>query len=220
MHLSTWGSILQVLLPDIKRKCFHSSFITSLWVFSITCIFMRITQVFSDTNSTSFLRLSISPSCWLFSLNIECSKIWRLTTPPCTHIHALMCTLTHFSFSSVQFSSVTQSCLTLCDPMNRSTPGLPVHHQLPEFTQTHVHQVGAPLFTSSSNLSTPMALLSFTTECLVHACMRSRFSRVRLCETPWTAAHQAPLSTGFSRQEYWGGVPFPSLPYSVGSCET
>ena len=40
-----------------------------------------------------------------------------------------------------QFSSVTQSCPTLCDPMNRSTPGLPVHHQLPEFTQTHVHQV-------------------------------------------------------------------------------
>ena len=40
-----------------------------------------------------------------------------------------------------QFSSVTQSCPTLCDPMNRSTPGLPVHHQLPEFTQTHVHWV-------------------------------------------------------------------------------
>ena len=40
---------------------------------------------------------------------------------------------------SVQFSSVAQSCPTLCDPMNRSTPGLPVHHQLPEFTQTHVH---------------------------------------------------------------------------------
>ena len=44
-------------------------------------------------------------------------------------------------FSSVQFSSVTQLCLTLCDPMNSSTPGLPVHHHLPEFTQTHVHQV-------------------------------------------------------------------------------
>ena len=43
---------------------------------------------------------------------------------------------------SVQFSSVTQSCPTLCDPMNRSTPGLPVHHQLPEFIQTHVHRVG------------------------------------------------------------------------------
>ena len=55
----------------------------------------------------------------------------------------------HFMFSkysiihtdSVQFSSV-QLCPTLCDPMNRSTPGLPVHHQLPEFIQTHVHWVG------------------------------------------------------------------------------
>ena len=41
----------------------------------------------------------------------------------------------------VQFSSVAQSCPTLCDPMNRSTPGLPVHHQLPELTQIHVHRV-------------------------------------------------------------------------------
>ena len=46
------------------------------------------------------------------------------------------------SILSVQFSLVTQSCLTLCDPINRGTPGLPVHHQLQEFTQTHVHQVG------------------------------------------------------------------------------
>ena len=42
---------------------------------------------------------------------------------------------------SVQFSSVTQSCLTFCNPMNRSTPGFPVHHHLPESTQTHVHRV-------------------------------------------------------------------------------
>ena len=41
----------------------------------------------------------------------------------------------------IQFSSVAQSCPTLCDPMNYSTPSLPVHHQLPEFTQTHVHRV-------------------------------------------------------------------------------
>ena len=48
-----------------------------------------------------------------------------------------------FSLISVtEFSSVAQSCLTLHDPMNRSTPGLPVHDQLLEFTQTHVHQVG------------------------------------------------------------------------------
>ena len=46
------------------------------------------------------------------------------------------------SGESVQFSSVAQSCPTLCHPMNSSMPGLPVHHQLPEFTQTHVHRVG------------------------------------------------------------------------------
>ena len=44
--------------------------------------------------------------------------------------------------SSVQFTSVVQLCLTLGNPMNCSMPGLPVHHQLPEFTQTHVHRVG------------------------------------------------------------------------------
>ena len=43
--------------------------------------------------------------------------------------------------NQLQFRSVAQSCLTLCNPMNRSTPGLPVHHQLPESTQTHVHCV-------------------------------------------------------------------------------
>ena len=53
------------------------------------------------------------------------------------------------SHNSVQFNSVTQWCPTLCDTMNRSMPGLPVHHQLPEFTQTHVHRVGV----SSSLLS-------------------------------------------------------------------
>ena len=53
-----------------------------------------------------------------------------------------------------QFSSVAQSCLTLCDLMNRSTPGLPVHHQLPESTQTHVHQVG-DVIQPSHPLSSP-----------------------------------------------------------------
>ena len=50
--------------------------------------------------------------------------------------------LKFISDSSVQFSSVAQLCPTLCDPMNRSMPGLPVHYQLSEFTQTHVHQAG------------------------------------------------------------------------------
>ena len=57
---------------------------------------------------------------------------------------------------SVHFSSVSQSCPTLCDPMNCSTPGLPVHHQLPEFTQTHVHWVGDAI-QPSHPLSSPSA---------------------------------------------------------------
>ena len=54
----------------------------------------------------------------------------------------------------VQFSSVAQSCPTLCDPMNCSTPGLRVHHQLLEFTQTHIHQVSDAIQPSHS-LSSP-----------------------------------------------------------------
>ena len=56
-------------------------------------------------------------------------------------IYLLMCHFLFYVFHSVQFSSFAQPCPTLCDPMNCSTPGLPVHHQLPEFTQTHVHRV-------------------------------------------------------------------------------
>ena len=54
----------------------------------------------------------------------------------------------------VQFSSVIQSCPTLCDPMNHRTPGLPVYHQLPEFTQTHVHRDGNAI-QASHPLSSP-----------------------------------------------------------------
>ena len=59
--------------------------------------------------------------------------------------------------SSLQFSSVAQLCPTLCDPINRSTPGLPVHHQILEFTQTHVHQVGDAI--QPSHLCHPLLLL-------------------------------------------------------------
>ena len=63
-----------------------------------------------------------------------------------------VCNVRNFSISQ-SVSSVFQSCPTLCDPMNRSTPGLPVHHQLPEFTQTHVHQVGDAIEPSHPLLS-------------------------------------------------------------------
>ena len=70
-------------------------------------------------------------------------------------------------FSSVEFSSVAQSCPTLCNPMNRSTPGLPVHHQLSEPAQTHVRQVGdgCPLFLLSSIFP---SIRVFSSESVLH----------------------------------------------------
>ena len=59
----------------------------------------------------------------------------------------------HYCFNSVQSSSVTQLCPTLCNPMTCSTSGLPVHHQLPEFTQTNVHRVGDAIQPSHPLLS-------------------------------------------------------------------
>ena len=77
-------------------------------------------------------------SCQSFSF-------WRRNSIRClliiaNWVEAIMANFGSF-LSSVQFSSVAQSCPTLCNPVNRSTPGLPVHHQLSEFTQTHVHRV-------------------------------------------------------------------------------
>ena len=69
-------------------------------------------------------------SCFRFTAKLREGRDFPCT--PCFQIY----------ISSVQFNSVTQLCLTLCDPMNCSTPGLPVHHQFREFTQTHVHRVG------------------------------------------------------------------------------
>ena len=62
--------------------------------------------------------------------------------------------VTNIKIIQFEFSSGTQLCLTLCDPMDCSTPGLPVHHQLPEFTQTHVHWVGEAI-QPSHPLSSP-----------------------------------------------------------------
>ena len=59
--------------------------------------------------------------------------------------------------ATLQFSSVTQSCPTLCDPLNCSTPGLPIHRQLLEFTQTHIHRVGDAIQPSHSLASPSLA---------------------------------------------------------------
>ena len=77
----------------------------------------------------SRLRISHYLMFWLLLKSVSYYPVSQ-TSPFFSHL-----------LSSVQFSSVSQSCPTLCDPMNRSMPGLPVHHQLPECTQTHVHWV-------------------------------------------------------------------------------
>ena len=75
-----------------------------------------------------------------------------------------------YTCSFTQFSSVAQSCSTLCDPMNCSTPGLPVHHKLPEFTQTHAHRVGDavqpshPLSSPSPPAPIPPSIRVFSNE--------------------------------------------------------
>ena len=84
-----------------------------------------------------------------------------------------------------------QSCPTLCDPTDASPPGSPV-----------------PGILQARTLESVAISFSNTWKCKVKV---KSLSRVRLFTTPWTAAHQAPLSMGFSRQEYWSGVPLPSL---------
>ena len=132
---------------------------------------------------------------------------------------------------SVQFSSVAQSCLTLCDPMNCSMPGLPVYHQLPEFTQPNSCPLSwwcHPTISSSVipfscpqsfpasgsfHVSQLFALggqsigVSASTSVLTIYCLIntryvcSSFSHIWLFVTPWTVACQTSLSIEFSRQE-------------------
>ena len=88
-------------------------------------------------------------------------------------------------------AKLLQSCLTLCDPIDGSPPGSPI----PGILQARTLEWVAISFTNAWKWKVKVKLLS----------------RVRLCAIPWTAAYQAPPSMGFSRQEYWSGVPLPSL---------
>ena len=87
----------------------------------------------------------------------------------------------------VQFSSVSQLCLTFCDPMNHSTPGPPVHHQLPEFTQTRVHRVSDAIQKCAKILSLPVTNSSEDNmkpdliRCLVKVEVSLRDSNVKIC---------------------------------------
>ena len=135
-------------------------------------------------------------------------KIWETSFH--THkIHSFLSALTlRAQFSSVQslsrvrtsipFGSKTlraaakslQSCLTLCDPIDSSPPGFPI----PGILQARTLEWVPISFSNAWKWKVKVKSLS----------------RVRLCATPWIAAYQAPPSMGFSRQEYWSGVPLPS----------
>ena len=75
-------------------------------------------------------------------VHLKGNQPWILIGGTDAEVEAPILRQCDMSAKSLQFSSVAQSCPTLCDLMNHSTPGLPVHHQLPESTQTHVHRVG------------------------------------------------------------------------------
>ena len=100
-------------------------------------------QRFNTLEFATHFFLAAPDSMWdLTSMNRElnpCPLCWeceiQATGPPGKSCNFILNGCLGYS----QFSSVAQSCPTLCDPMNRSTPGLPVHHKLPEFTQTHAH---------------------------------------------------------------------------------
>ena len=78
----------------------------------------------------------------MYILIVKCG-FYHSTNPIVNSLNFKLSNPSNCLMHAVQFSSVAQSCLTLRDPMNRRTPGLPVHHQVPEFTQIHVHRVSA-----------------------------------------------------------------------------
>ena len=89
--------------------------------------------------------------------------------------------LPYVYISSVQFISVTQSCLTLCDLMNCSTPGLPVHHHLPEFTQNHVHRVSDAI-QPSHPLSSPSPAPNLSQHQSLFQCVNSSHEVAKVLE--------------------------------------
>ena len=107
-----------------------SSFIVSSLTFR-SLIHFEFVFVYDVRKGSSFILLKVVDQFSQHQLLKRFSLIHCIFLPPLSKIRC----------PSIQFSSMAQSCPTLCDPMNCSTPGLPVHYQLLEFTQTHVHRV-------------------------------------------------------------------------------
>ena len=112
---------------------------------------------------SSSLNISFSPRGPSSSSYSSFSSSWLMSSKQASII----------TTNSSHFSSVAQSCPILCDPMNCSTPGLPVHHQLPEFTQTHVHRVSDAIqpshpLSSPSPPQIPLSIRVFSNESTLH----------------------------------------------------
>ena len=134
-----------------------------------------------------------------------------------------MVSLVVSQFSSVQFSSVTQSCLTLCNPMDYSTPGFPIHHQLPEPIQTHVHCVSDAIQPSHplSSPSPPAPLFSSVQFCcsvVSDSLQPHELQHARPpCPSPTPGVHSDshPLSQWCHSAISFSVVPFFSCPQSL-----
>ena len=150
---ATFGVPVQNSPRDFIHSLIHSTNTSSLFCYSRHCSPCWCTMVTqTHTHFLAMLSMPFHTACLAPRRHLHRSP-FCLPGPPlllCYHYSPLGEPETEMSslippshplvqLTSVQFSSVTQSCPTLFHPMNRSMPGLPVHHQLPEFTQTHVH---------------------------------------------------------------------------------
>ena len=153
----TWRtSVVSQLLSLLSFCPRQSSPNTEMRVILTACRLDEVTFLF-PTSDGSHLRSKQSSCNGLQSSTCLHSPTSLISLPnTLARIHSAPDTLP--SFSSVQFSSVPQLCPTLCNPMNRSTPSLPVHHQLPGFTQTHIHRVSDAI-QPSHPLSSPSPLV-------------------------------------------------------------
>ena len=122
------------------------------WDLGVRNCMLILAPILSYTYQASFHQWTLTDTSSFFSFGPEFNqRRWGTCWAP-WETHTTCITTGNLRYStmgrvlsmslSVQLSWVAQSCPTLCDPINLSTPGLPVHHQLPEFTQTHVHRVG------------------------------------------------------------------------------
>ena len=123
--------------------------------------------------------------------HIGLNILLKLVLPLCARAMSVLFLSIERTAAAAAAAKSLQLCLTLCDPIDGSPPGSPI----PRILQAKIAEWVAISFSSAWKWKVKVKSLS----------------RVQLLAIPWTAAYQAPLSMGFSRQEYWSGVPLPSL---------